>query len=183
MHRRGTWLAALALAGGTTMASGYESAFPQTAAGAAEVKTLPAARVLVAHEGGAYFDRANPLFRRLFRYIRENEVPMTVPVTADVSDAAMVFFVGASQSGKALADGDGVQVVEKPARTVASLGGRGSYTRANFESAVRELRAWLAARTDVREAGEPYAVYWNGPFVPGFLKRYEVHIPVAPASP
>ncbi|MEY5012255.1 MAG: hypothetical protein RLZZ253_3394, partial [Verrucomicrobiota bacterium] len=29
---------------------------------------------------------------------------------------------------------------------------------------------------------EPYAVYWNSPFVPGFLKHSEVHIPLTPAS-
>jgi hypothetical protein len=31
-------------------------------------------------------------------------------------------------------------------------------------------------------AGEAYAIYWNSPFVPGFLKRYEVHVPVEPAA-
>ena len=45
-----------------------------------------------------------------------------------------------------------------------------------------ELKAWLAKRTDVKAAGEPYAVYWNSPFVPFFLKQSEVHIPVAPTK-
>jgi hypothetical protein len=27
-------------------------------------------------------------------------------------------------------------------------------------------------------AGDAYAVYWDGPFVLGFFKRSEVHIPI-----
>ncbi len=27
-------------------------------------------------------------------------------------------------------------------------------------------------------AGEPFAVYWDGPFKPWFMKRAEVHVPV-----
>jgi len=40
------------------------------------------------------------------------------------------------------------------------------------------LLAWLAGRGDLEPTGEPYAVFWNGPFTPWFAKRYEVHQPV-----
>ena len=62
------------------------------------------------------------------------------------------------------------------------MGIRGSYSRENYEEALTELRTWLAKRTDVKPIGEPYAVYWNSPFVPFFLKQSEVHILVAPAK-
>ena len=32
----------------------------------------------------------------------------------------------------------------------------------------------------VPPAGPAYAVYWNSPFTPWFLKRYEVHVRVRP---
>ena len=44
------------------------------------------------------------------------------------------------------------------------------------------LLAWLAARPDVEAAGAPYGVYWNAPYVPPFLKRFEVHVPVRPRT-
>jgi hypothetical protein len=38
---------------------------------------------------------------------------------------------------------------------------------------------WLERHADQWEAaGEPYAVFWNSPFMPGFLKRSEVHQPL-----
>jgi len=68
-----------------------------------------------------------------------------------------------------------VEVEERPARTVAARASRGGYSRANVERTTLELAAWLAAQTDWRPVGEPYAVFWNGPFTPGPFKRYEVH--------
>ena len=47
---------------------------------------------------------------------------------------------------------------------------------------VSELEAWLASQNAWRAAGAPYAVFWNGPFTPWFMKRFEVHVPVEPAS-
>lgn len=41
---------------------------------------------------------------------------------------------------------------------------------------------WLAKRADVKAAGEPYAIYWNSPSVPFFLKKSEVHLPVVPTK-
>jgi hypothetical protein len=62
-------------------------------------------------------------------------------------------------------------------------GERGGYSRANFEKARATLLAWLAGQPAVEAAGEPYAVYWNAPYVPFFLKRFEVHVPVRPRKP
>lgn len=40
------------------------------------------------------------------------------------------------------------------------------------------LVQWLDKDNEYELAGEAYAVYWDGPFVLGFFKRSEVHIPI-----
>jgi hypothetical protein len=88
---------------------------------------------------------------------------------------------GAPASPKTLPEG--VVVLTRPERLVVSHGGRGGYSRSHFEEARAAALAWLATRPDLVADGPAYAVYWNSPFIPGFLKRYEVHIPVHPAIP
>ncbi len=107
---------------------------------------------------------------------------MTTPVEAKIEGAAMSFWVAESQRAKVTASTAAVEVVEVPPRWVASLGGRGSYAAGNFAKTRDRLLAWLGQRNDVEAAGLASAVYWNGPFTPGFLKRFEVHIPVRAAS-
>ena len=107
---------------------------------------------------------------------------MTTPVEAKIEGAAMSFWVSEGQRAKITASTAAVEVVEIPQRWVASLGDRGSYSANNFVKTRDRLLAWLGPRKDVEAAGVPYAVYWNGPLTPGFLKRFEVHIPVRSAS-
>jgi effector-binding domain-containing protein len=159
--------------------SGTELAYPKTEVGVTEVKELPAGKILVARSPRPYFSGGNPLFGRLFRYIQSNRIPMTAPVEAAMEPGTMVFYVDAASSTRGdLASTRDVELREVPARTVASVGIRGSYTQASYDANLARLREWLASRPDLEVAGEPYAVYWDSPFVPGFLKRSEVHIPV-----
>ncbi|MDP3071515.1 MAG: heme-binding protein [Opitutaceae bacterium] len=159
-------------------------AFPRSPVGAPELKTLPAGLLLKAAGRGNYFDQSNNLFRPLFNYISTHDIAMTTPVEATIEGAAMYFWVAESERTKVAGDAAGVEVVKIPERRVASLGARGSYSAANFAKAREELLAWLATQPDVVPSGPAYAVYWNGPFVPGFLKRFEVHVPLVsrPAS-
>ncbi len=175
-----TVIAALGLAWGVP-AVAYESIYEPTPTGTIELKDLPPVRALQAPAAGDYFESRNQAFMTLFRYIQANELSMTVPVEADLKPARMRFFVERSRKGELPSAASAVSVIELPARKVVSVGVRGSYSRENFEEAVRELRGWLAAHPEWSAAGEPTAVYWNGPFTPWFLKRSEVHIPVAPA--
>lgn len=174
-----TLLIFLALGVAAMSANAYEKTFEATSSGEMEIKTIPATKVLVAEGTGDYFDNSNRLFGSLFRYIKKNEVAMTTPVEAVRSPATMKFYVGTKDAGKALADTSSVKVVDSPARKVASIGARGSYSKGNFEKAERKLRAWLEKQDGYRPNGAAYGVYWNGPFVPPMLKRFEVHIPVA----
>ena len=157
----------------------YESAYPMTAAGFCEIKTLPAGAVLTTSTRGKYFDENNRLFMRLFETINQNKVPMTTPVEAKMTPGTMVFHLGsASSKRKDLELPGGVLRQTLPRRTVASIGIRGGYSRESYETNLAKLRSWLKNQKDWKEAGEPYAVYWNGPFTLPFFKRSEVHLPV-----
>ena len=90
----------------------------------------------------------------------------------------MLFWVAPSQRAKVAGSQGGVTVIDVPERLVASRGGRGAYTRQNFEETRARLIEWLGTRKDVETTGPAYPVYWNGPFLPGFMKSYEVHLPV-----
>jgi DNA gyrase inhibitor GyrI len=155
----------------------YEQAFEKTPVGEIEVRVLPPARLLVSEMRGKYFDRSGTLFNRLFDYIKQNRVSMTVPVEGDVDQAAMRFHLG-SDAPLALDETDLVRIEIVPERRVASIGGKGSYKKDNVNQARARLEDWLNAQEAWVPAGDPYAVYWNGPFTPWFMKRFEVHIPV-----
>lgn len=160
-----------------------EQAFPPSPVDAAELKTLPAGVLLKASAKGNYFDQSNRLFGPLFRYISSHDIAMTTPVEAKIEGAEMYFWVAKSEASKVAGSTGDVEVVQIPERWVASLGARGSYSAQNFAKARDSLVAWLSERKDVEATGAPYAVYWNGPFTPGFLKRFEVHIPVRAVVP
>ena len=166
----------------TALAMSAKEAFPPTPAGTTELKTLPAGVLLKSAGRGNYFDGADNLFSPLFRYISKHDIAMTTPVEAQVNDAAMFFWVAESERSKVAGNDANVEVVSLPERRVASRGDRGGYSRANFEKTRDLLLTWLAARPDVEAAGEPYGVYWNAPYVPPFLKRFEVHILVRAKS-
>lgn len=157
-----------------------DAAFPATAPGTTEIKTLPPGVLLKsASPEGTYFENGGSLFRPLFRYISSHDISMTVPVEASIDDAAMYFWVAKDQEDRVSQSKAGVEVIKVPARRVVSHGYRGSYSAKNYASARTALMAWIDTQPNLAVSGEPYAVYWNGPFTPGFLKRFEVHVRVA----
>ena len=163
---------------GCAMFAQYESNYPRTNPGSVEIKTLPGATILATRASGGYFDAANPLFGRLFGYLRRHDVKMTVPVEADVGAAEMRFFVGSADLDRGLPSEGDVRVEERPARLVLAAGVRGGYNRRTYDKALAAARKWLDAHPEHEAAGEPAMVYWNSPFVPAFLKKSELHIPL-----
>ncbi len=162
--------------------SAAESYFSKTSVGVSEIKVIPAATLIMSSGTGPYFADGNGLFRPLFRYIRARDIPMTTPVEAEIDPGKMYFYIGRDASaGRELEADGGVEVLSLPERKVASFGGRGSYSQANFETAEAALREWLAGQNRYIPDGDARAVFWNGPFMPGLLKRFEVHIPVREA--
>lgn len=160
------------------MSSAYDQAFPQTEVGAFEIKTLPAARLIASQSDGRYFERNNDLFSPLFSYIREHDIAMTTPVEAEIEPGVMYFYIGDDVDATVLDDTDEVSFHELPERMVASHGVRGSYSEKNFEEAAEALRKWLSENENYEAAGDARGIFWNGPYVPGIFKRFEVHIPV-----
>jgi len=155
-----------------------EQAFAPTAPGTTELKTLPPGTLLKASAQGNYFDQSGRLFRPLFNYISANDIKMTVPVEAEIDGAAMYFWVGREELVKVRETDGAVSVVRLPERQVASRGARGAYSQKNFSETRAALLEWLEGRSDLEATGPAYAVYWNGPFTPWFLKQFEVHIPI-----
>jgi DNA gyrase inhibitor GyrI len=160
------------------MSFAYEQAFPKTGIDRYEIKTLPKARLVASQTNKAYFEANGDLFRPLFRYIQQNDIPMTTPVEAEMDPGVMYFYIGTDLEGATLANTENVTVHQLPERVVASLGMRGGYSEQNFHKASAKLEAWLRQNSDYEAAGPPRGIFWNGPYVPGFLKRFEVHIPV-----
>jgi len=158
----------------------YERAFEKTPAGIIEIKTLPERTVLIAQRDQSYFDENNDMFMNLFRYIQKNDVAMTVPVKAEIDPGKMYFYVGEKDLTKKLKDSEYVRVRVEPEQTVLSMGIRGGYSEKNFEQARKKLFDQLEASKEWKPSGPAYAVYWNGPYVPGFMKQFEVHTPVEP---
>ncbi len=160
-----------------------EQYYPKTEVGICEFKQLPPARLIVSETSGSYFQANNGLFRPLFRYIQENDIAMTTPVEAEIEPGKMYFYVGQEHANRSLAPTESVRVVELSERTMASIGVRGAYSASNFQQAAEQLKNWLADRPNYVAEGAPRGVFWNGPFTPGFIKRFEVHIPVRLSAP
>jgi len=160
------------------MSSAYEQAFAKTNVGEFEIKALPAARLIACQTDTAYFEDNNRLFRPLFRYISSRDIAMTTPVEAEMNPGVMYFYIGSEVSSDALDPTESVSVHEAPKRLVASLGVRGSYSEHNFNKASAKLSAWLLKNPVYEATGKVRGIFWNGPFIPGFFKRFEVHIPV-----
>ena len=164
-------------------AMAYEAAYPMTAAGVCEIKTLPAGVLLEARSEGEYFRENNGLFRRLFEAIQKNQVPMTTPVEAGVRPGTMVFYLDPKSAKRTdLVLQGGVRRREVEERLVASIGIRGGYSKESFEENSKKLIDWVRSQPGWKVTGEPYAVYLNSPFMIWFLKRSEVHLPIQKGS-
>lgn len=158
----------------------YEKAFEETKAGKIETKTIPQRTLIVAQRNESYFQENNALFGKLFRYIKDNDVSMTVPVKAEMNPGKMYFYVGRKDLLKELKDTEAVKVVTEPAQLVMSIGVRGGYSESNFKEARAQLLNHLSASEQWESSGNEYAIFWSGPYVPGFMKRFEIHVPVVP---
>lgn len=148
------------------------------------------------------FDQAgNRAFRRLFQYISGNntarqKIAMTAPVsqeaesekirmTAPVSQQgtgsgwAVSFMMPAAYSLETLPAPKDPKVVlrQVPARHVAAIRFSGSWKEKRYSRRKDELDAWIE-KNGFRVTGEPVWARYNPPFLPGFLKRNEILIPI-----
>lgn len=156
----------------------------------------------------SFTDAGNVAFQRLFRYISgenttQQKIAMTAPVTqssAAKSGEKIAMTAPVAQQ----ADGDAyrvafvvpakytldtvpqprdptVQVRAVPAQLIASWRYSGRWTESNYLEHETLLRAAIAAR-DLTVTGAPTLARYNPPFMPSFLRRNEILIPVARPS-
>ncbi len=153
----------------------------------------------------AEFESAgNVAFQRLFRYISgdnttQQKIAMTAPVTQSRSDAKgekiamtapvaqqadgtgyrVAFIVPAKYTLETVPQpsNPNVEIRAVPARLVAAWRYSGRWTAANYQEHEAELRRAIAAR-GLEVTGEPILARYNPPFMPSFLRRNEVLIPV-----
>ena len=65
----------------------------KTPVGKIIVLDLPERTALEATTDNSYFSENNGLFRKLFRYINQNDISMTTPVEADINPGKMRFLL------------------------------------------------------------------------------------------
>jgi hypothetical protein len=148
------------------------------------------------------FDRAGTrAFRRLFRYISgdnrsRHKVAMTAPVSQEPTGEKIAmtapvgqqpaqdrwvvsFTMPASFSLETLPEPDDPQVTLRkvPARRMAALRYSGLWSESSYLRHKTRLESWVQSR-GLTVAGDPVWARYNAPFVPWFLRRNEILIPV-----
>lgn len=151
---------------------------------------------------GSLEEAGNTAFRPLFRYIdgenrAQTKIAMTAPVAQEVAGEkiAMTAPVSQEKSGDRWVvsfmmpanftmetipqpNDPAVVLRELPARRMAAVRYSGFWSEKNYRRHLEELRTWMTSQS-LTPAGEPVWARYNAPFVPWFLRRNEILIPVA----
>jgi len=172
--------------------------------GAFELRDYAPYLVAETQVDAGFEDAGSVAFRRLFRYIsgdsttqqkmamtapvtqsrgtdRGEKIAMTAPVTQVASDEGytVAFIVPAKYTLDTVPQPTDPTVLirEIPRQLVAAWRYSGRWTAANYRDNEHALRAAIEARGLVA-SGEPVLARYNPPFMPWFLRRNEVLIPV-----
>ena len=150
---------------------------------------------------GDFVEVGNEAFRRLAAYINgQNRRKQTIPMTAPVSQEAdsvkipmtapvnqekagekwrITFLMPAQYTLETLPEplDSRVELKRVPERLMAALKYSGTWSRSRYEERKEELMEWISRR-GLKQIGEPIFARYNAPFMPWFLRRNEVLIPV-----
>jgi len=150
---------------------------------------------------GAFDQVGSEGFRRLADYINgENRTKQSIAMTAPVSQEAqpekiaMTAPVGQEKSGdrwritfvmpsKYALDtlpepvDSRIGIKQEPGRLVAAVRYSGTWSRKRYEENKARLLAWIEER-GFKQTAEPVWARYNPPFMPWFLRRNEILIPV-----
>jgi len=146
-------------------------------------------------------DAGNDAFNRLFKYIsgnnkRQQEVAMTSPVGQSPSSRKIEMTSPVSQEEQ---DGkwavsfmmpesftlettpepvdSSIKIRQVPARHVPAVRYSGFWSVKNYSRYLEELKVWIEGKA-YRPVGEPIWARYNPPFMPWFLRRNEILVPV-----
>lgn len=156
-----------------------------------ELRDYPEHVLVEVETGGDFFTAGNLGFRPLLRYISgENATRTSIAMTAPVIQQPtspqkhVVSFV--LPANLTVADvpspSDGrVRTRVVPARRVAALRFSGGSNEQRYEDRASELRAALA-HAAIAPTGDVYFARYDPPWKPGFLKRNEALVAVAPGA-
>jgi hypothetical protein len=190
VERRGEYYYSGPCAITTPLPDGYP---PPTPPGAIEIKSYPAVRRAQV-SGTSHPDWGmNMAFWPLFRHISRRDIAMTSPVeidyeglTPDKGDRpdrwTMSFLYRTSDLGPVGTD-RAVEIVDAEPMAVAAIGFRGSYSLDRVRQNLKELILWVEKSPDWEPAGEPRALFYNGPEKRGRDKWGEVQVPIRRAEP
>ena len=150
---------------------------------------------------GDFDEAGNAGFRRLFDYIsgsnrsrtkiemsspvtqepQSEKIEMTAPVTQEKQAGRyrITFLMPSRFTMEALPQplDENVKLKEMPARWMAAKRYSGTWSRSRYESHEKKLLDWVR-RQGLKPAGEPVFARYNAPFVPWFLRRNEVLLPI-----
>jgi effector-binding domain-containing protein len=150
---------------------------------------------------GTLEDAGNKAFNRLFDYISgknrsREKIAMTAPVSQELSSEkiAMTAPVGQQRTeggwvvsftmpmlytldALPVPEDPEVRLRQIPARRMASVRYSGTWSEKRYLRYLQELEAWIE-KNGFRILGEPVWARYNPPFIPWFLRRNEILIPV-----
>jgi effector-binding domain-containing protein len=151
---------------------------------------------------GNFEDASNAAFRKLFKYISgsntsRSEIAMTAPVkqesqaekiamTAPVGQRAaeqgwaVSFMMPASYTMKTipLPTDDSIVLREIPAHQAAAIRYSGTWSEKKYKQHLVLLQNWIEQKS-LEPTGQPLWARYNAPFVPWFMRRNEILIPIA----
>jgi len=152
---------------------------------------------------GDFEDSGNEAFRRLAGYIGgknrtqasismtapvtqeagSEKIAMTAPVTQEAEGGSFrfTFVMPAKYTLESLPDplDERVRLSTEPARLVAAVRYRGTWSRARYLAQLERLREWIAAADLSPTGAPPVWSRYDPPFMPWFLRRNEIWIEVA----
>ena len=150
---------------------------------------------------GDFHEVGNEGFRRLFDYIsgknrKKQSIPMTAPVSQGASSEKIpmtapvnqekvggawriTFLMPSAFTMETLPEplDSRVKLVKIPGRLMAALSYSGTWSRERYEEKEQRLKELIRQR-GLKIEGEPVFARYNPPFMPWFLRRNEVLIPV-----
>lgn len=151
---------------------------------------------------GDFENVGNEGFRRLAAYIKGNNrkkqsiamtspasqtqeserIPMTAPVNQQKEGEAwrITFTMPARYTMETLPEPMDRRIVlrEVPGQLVAAIEYSGTWSRKRYEENKEKLESFIREKRDLQPVAEPIFARYNPPFMPWFLRRNEVLIPV-----